>query len=30
MTTITDSLIAQFKANIPTKIDSNSNNPNIY
>ena len=28
-TTITDSLIAQFKANVPAEIDSNSNNPNI-
>jgi hypothetical protein len=28
-TTITDGLIAQFKANVPAEIDSNSNNPNI-
>jgi hypothetical protein len=29
MTTITDGLIAQFKANVPAKIDSNSNNLDI-
>jgi hypothetical protein len=28
-TTITDSLIAQFKANVPAEIDSDSDNPNI-
>ena len=28
-TTITDSLIAQFKANVPAEIDSDSDNPDI-
>ena len=29
-TTITDGLIAQFKANVPAEIDSDSDNHNIY
>ena len=29
MTTTTDGLLAQFKANNPTEIDSDSNNPDI-
>jgi hypothetical protein len=30
MTTTTDGLLTQFKANVPAKIDSDSDNPDIH